>query len=307
MAEPNTYPQTPTLLLILGMHRSGTSAIAKGVESLGLSLGEYLLGAAPDNPKGYWEDAEGVALNQKIFDRCDLRWNEARILDTDDLLARTQDLRRAARDLLASRISCWHRWAFKDPRTLRTLPIWLEAAAELQLDTRALLVLRHPQEVCASLAVRNQMNPLRAQLMWAAHWLPFLPRLRGRPLAVIDYEQVITAPVPALEKVAGRLGYSVDAQQLRRYGESFLDVTLRHHRASGDTPLLPLVTDAYDLLRACGELSEAEFWSAWEGLQERHREWMGCYALLDAETDWRRRRRSNWWRWTHGQWRSVAG
>lgn len=301
MIKQNTQPQEPSLLLILGMHRSGTSAIAKGVESLGLSLGEYLLGAAPDNPKGYWEDAEGVALNQKIFERCDLRWNEARILDADELLARSEDLRRTVGDLLTSRIACWRQWAFKDPRTLRTLPIWLAAADDCRLDTRALLVLRDPREVCASLAARNRMDPLRAQLMWAAHWLPFLPLLRGHRLAVIDYDEIMTTPAQALQRAATRLAYAVDTRQLRQYEEGFLDPALRHHRANDGSSLLPLLADAYDLLRAFHEIPEAQFWTAWEGLQLRHREWGECYALLDTETDWRRRRRGTWWRWTHGR------
>ncbi len=303
MVNDISCPQQSSVLLILGMHRSGTSAVARAVESFGLSLGDRLLGSAPDNPKGYWEDADGVALNQRILEQCALRWNEARILSAKQLLTTAGDsLCASATDLLANRVACWGSWAFKDPRTLRTLPIWLHAAGQAQVEIRSLLVLRHPLEICASLATRNQMDSLRAQLMWAAHWLPFLPLLRGGSMAVVQYDEVLSAPVRVLSRVAEQLGYTVNQESLQQYGKCFLDRNLRHHQAeSGEKRLLPLVADTYALLRELDALPAEAFWLAWKDLQVRHREWSDLYALLDAETEWRRRRRGAWWRWSHGQ------
>ena len=51
------------LVLVLGMHRSGTSAIAKRLESFGVNLGETLIPGKKDNIKGYQEDADFVEIN----------------------------------------------------------------------------------------------------------------------------------------------------------------------------------------------------------------------------------------------------
>lgn len=55
------------LVIVLGMHRSGTSALSRSLMALGLSLGQSLLDPQPDNPLGYWEDREIVAINEEVL------------------------------------------------------------------------------------------------------------------------------------------------------------------------------------------------------------------------------------------------
>ena len=56
------------LIVILGMHRSGTSAITRGLQVMGVSLGNNLMPPMEDvNAKGFWEDIDLVALNVEIL------------------------------------------------------------------------------------------------------------------------------------------------------------------------------------------------------------------------------------------------
>ncbi|PZR23698.1 MAG: sulfotransferase family protein, partial [Azospira oryzae] len=64
------------LVIVLGMHRSGTSAITRGLKVIGVELGDRLEPpAAGINDKGYWEDMDLVALNVEMLDVCGRSWH----------------------------------------------------------------------------------------------------------------------------------------------------------------------------------------------------------------------------------------
>jgi hypothetical protein len=53
------------IIVVLGMHRSGTSALTRGLSTLGVGLGDTLHPAGSDNPTGFWEDRDIIAFNNK--------------------------------------------------------------------------------------------------------------------------------------------------------------------------------------------------------------------------------------------------
>ena len=55
------------IIMVLGMHRSGTSAIARGLQTLGVQLGTNLFSAGFDNPKGFWEDKDVLEINEQLL------------------------------------------------------------------------------------------------------------------------------------------------------------------------------------------------------------------------------------------------
>jgi hypothetical protein len=55
------------LIVVLGMHRSGTSTVTKSLELMGVGLGANLHPAGFDNPKGFWEDRERIEINDKLL------------------------------------------------------------------------------------------------------------------------------------------------------------------------------------------------------------------------------------------------
>ena len=77
MSEPSSGDSTRKALLVLGMHRAGTSALARVLALRGASLPENLLPANQGNVDGYWEPQGVVELNERIFDACDTAWEPA--------------------------------------------------------------------------------------------------------------------------------------------------------------------------------------------------------------------------------------
>ncbi|MBE7563374.1 hypothetical protein H7F10_10530 [Acidithiobacillus sp. HP-6] len=297
-------PTTRRVVCVLGMHRSGTSAIAKGLECWGIHMGDALISPGMDNPRGYWEDAHIVAINQKLMQRCDLAWNDVRILSAEVFLdGRHEDLTEQAFKLLEQRIAVWNNWGFKDPRTLRTLPFWLRVADLGGIDIQFVLALRHPISVVASLQTRNGMDAVRSQLMWLAHWVPFLNLLENQKIAILHYDQVLEHPAQTMQRAGEHLGFAIHAEQLHTYKHHFLNGKLRHHQAGNDSPenplILPLVHKTMQVLENCGVSPDAQFWQAWKLLQNEHQNLSSILDLIDHESERRRRRRTFWWKMTH--------
>ena len=63
-------------VLVLGMHRSGTSALTRVLNLLGLDAGrDVLMGASESNPTGHWEVERLTSFNDRLLDELGGRWN----------------------------------------------------------------------------------------------------------------------------------------------------------------------------------------------------------------------------------------
>jgi len=269
--------ETSRAIAVVGMHRSGTSAIARGLAALGVYLGDDFLDAQPENPTGYWEDKGIVELNERVLKALRLRWDDVERIERGRFSGwRMWRLRREAIDYLRRHFTTHALWGFKDPRTIRLLPFWRRTLGDAGVDDAYLLAIRNPASVAASLFARQQMDVETAQRLWLAHVVPFLEDLRGRPIAVVDYDLFMSDPRAQLERIARKLRIPVPesaAGEIERFASEFLNEGLRHTLFSPDeidasTPLGRQTRDAYGLLLAlaAGEREPDDaFWSQWNG------------------------------------------
>ena len=70
-------------ILVLGMHRSGTSAVTGALRLCGVELGTELMQPGSDNPKGFWEHAGVVAIHERLLAALERSWNDPRPLPAD--------------------------------------------------------------------------------------------------------------------------------------------------------------------------------------------------------------------------------
>ncbi len=265
-------------IVVLGMHRSGTSAITRGIAALGVYLGNDFLDAQPDNPTGFWEDRNIYEINERIFKILRLRWDDAAPIDAKLLHGlRFWVMRRRAGRYIKDRFSSHPLWGFKDPRTLRLLPFWQTVLRRCRVDDAYIVVIRHPRSVAASLFARQGMAVEDALRLWLAHMVPFLRLLAGRPWVVVDYDLLMQRPAAELARIAGVLAIgSSDAavsREIDRFADEFLDESLRHTTFApqdlGDaTPASRVTRNAYAMLYdlATDRLAPNgdAFWNAWE-------------------------------------------
>lgn len=219
--------------LVLGVHRSGTSAIANGLSLLGYCLGEDLLPAQEGvNPKGFFEDSELVRLNEEFLRRRGRRWDSVGDpLPGQCATELEPELIQAARGLLRRRVNELGLYAAKDPRLALTLPVWIAAAAAERLPIRLVIALRSPEEVVASLATRNGFGRVKATLLWLDNFSRIMFHSMGQMRYVVDYPTLLENPAQVLRCLGMflRPGWRIDDAKLEYYTSRFLDKSLRHH------------------------------------------------------------------------------
>lgn len=265
-------------IVVIGMHRSGTSAVARALAALGVDLGNNFLDAQPENPTGYWEDRGIVDLNERVLQTLQLTWDDSAPIDAARFSGwQMWRLRREASRYLRRWLRAQPLWGFKDPRTMRLLPFWLRVLREGHVDDAYLLVIRNPASVAASLHARQKMTVEAAQRLWLAYAVPFLDRLDAKPLVVVDYDLLMGDPRGQLERIARKLGLTAaPSPQVDAFVNDFLDANLRHTLFSADeidatTEAGRLTRRGYGLLREIAEdrrpIDDA-FWRQWREIQD---------------------------------------
>jgi GT2 family glycosyltransferase len=188
------------LILLVGMHRSGTSLLGSMLPKLGVPLPGPLIAGDQHNPEGYYERNDVTALQEQLLIDLGHWWpSQEGVLPLPiDWQQRPATLRckQALRQLLlAEQQRQQSAWAIKDPRTSLLLPLWLELSAELNIPLKLVLGLRDPREVLVSLVQRDQqaagMTAWRAQQLWWRHNLQVLSDATeaALPLLVMDYQR----------------------------------------------------------------------------------------------------------------------
>jgi hypothetical protein len=216
-------------LLILGMHRSGTSAVAGQLAALGVYPGSNLLPPQPDNPKGFFEPRAVVELHDEILKLIGATWDDPRPLPEGwaDAPALTPYRARLAA-LIQTEFGSAETWFVKDPRLCRLLPLWRAALGSLGAAPKILLVVRNPSEVVASLNRRSQTDPEQAASLWLAHYAEAEIASRGLNRAVVLYEDWLADWYGQALRVCAELGAEWNITSATQH---FVEPSLRHEIA----------------------------------------------------------------------------
>jgi hypothetical protein len=263
------------------MHRSGTSALARGLQMLGVYLGNNFLSPRPDNPTGYWEDRNIYELNERLLAALGLKWEDVALIDdTRWHEPEVEALRGEAVRYLESQFVSHPLWGFKDPRTIRLLPFWRSVLHRLEVAECYLVVIRNPRSVAISLLRRHGMDAITAHLLWLVYVVPYLNEIANKPFIVTDYDLLMADPRQQIERVARGLNIPLDDSNrtgIAQFASDFLDPNLRHsffNESDFDTTpnLRPLTREAYLWLRRLATdrigTDSPQFWSAWEGSRQ---------------------------------------
>lgn len=247
-------------LVILGMHRSGTSALSGVLNILGMSLGQQMMRSNEYNPKGYFENQPIVDLNDRIMDRLGFAWDDPfpfpENWQQQDFLAVYQH---QFVEILESEFTTDQLIGFKDPRICILLPWWQQTLEKCNLTPYYPIIVRHPLEVAASLAKRDRFSVQKSVLLWMKHMLEAEFHTRNQPRCFLSFEQLLRQPVESLSRLASALQFSFPYPLEERKQEilRFLEKDLKHHTLTEDaTPCLPLAIDYYHLLQKLSECAD---------------------------------------------------
>jgi len=271
---------SPHAVCILGMHRSGTSFVTRLLNFLGYYLGEetdFLEPSQRVNPEGFWELKDILAINNRILWQLESSWDTVvpppRGWEYSDAVSPAYS---EILTLVREKFSKKPYWAWKDPRSGITFPLWKKAVSELHMDLRCVLIIRNPLDVAISLKRRECISIQKSLAMWLNQSLLTISALEGLPVSVIHYDNLITDWESELFRAVESLHLICENRDLLlQRVKTFLRRDLRHSVSSLDdlvkVSLIGEVGELYQKIITFGEghLPFAELMSYARSLLDR--------------------------------------
>ncbi len=233
-------------LLVLGMHRSGTSALTRILNLLGAALPADLMAPVEnENPLGFWESVQLMEIHERILASAGLTWDDPvrfprRWLDSPAAIS----FRRELLDFLSSHFASSPLFAIKDPRMCRFAALWLRALEDFGAEPLAVLLIRNPVEIAKSLKQRNGFFASHSYLLWLHHVLESERDTRAIRRCFVSYENLLTDWERSVTDLTDsfRLEWPRSISSAASEAEAFLRMDLRHHVSDfGDLSSRPTV------------------------------------------------------------------
>src|SRR5262245_27314471 len=220
-------------ILVLGVHRSGTSAVTRVLNLLGVELPENLMPPAPDNnPRGFWESQELRELHDELLAAAGTSWDDWTRLAPDSVETSVAGRFRARLlALLEANFGGSRLFVIKDPRMCRLVPLWRGILREFGATVRVVIPVRNPIEVAASLSSRDGFSTAWGMLIWLRHVLDAERETRGLPRSVIRFRDLLHDRRRVLAAMRRRLAIKWPRPIATALSEidEFLSVAERHH------------------------------------------------------------------------------
>lgn len=220
-------------LLVLGMHRSGTSALSRVLALLGADLPQALMPANRGNETGYWESAPISRLNDDLLASAGSGWADWLAFDSAWYGTPTaNEIEARAQAALDTEFGASSFFVLKDPRICRIAPFWFDVLEAKGISPLVLMPLRNPLEVAASLEKRDGFPVEFGCLLWLRHVLEAEAASRGRPRLHCSYDELMSDWQGIAARV--RAAFALDWPRAPAHAASeidmFLTEELRHHR-----------------------------------------------------------------------------
>ena len=254
---------TRTAIVVVGMHRSGTSAISRVLNLLGADMPKKLLPPRSSNPAGFWESKDVMTLHDKMLSGAGTSWDDPGYLPTFwNSREYLEIYQKKFAEIIERELGDSNLFVLKDPRISRFVPLTVSALKQIGISPKFVIALRNPLEVAASLKKRDGFHLAKSLLLWLDHSLRAEKMTRNFPRSFVLYEEMLTDWRSSFRAVAEDLELIFPAWSTRNdvLIESFVSSRLRNHSFSLEDTLLhkdvaQWVKASYESLRllACGE------------------------------------------------------
>jgi hypothetical protein len=251
LAAISPETQHRPIVVVLGMHRSGTSLCSHILSALGVDMADDI-GASRGNDKGHWERWEIVEFHDRILALLDRAYYGA--FHDFPLPAawwadpRIGSIRREIMTFLEGRMTK-QLFGFKDPRTLRLFPLWYQIFDDLKLIPKIVYCIRNPTEVARSLNVRDRLDTELGEYRWLVYLADFFRYTKNYEICTLEYEKWFENPRANYDRLKNflNLRWHQGAGDLDLMLSAIVDPSLRHDSSEHRIPNQPIVRLLYRL------------------------------------------------------------
>lgn len=251
-------------VIVLGMHRSGTSALAGVLSFLGIEAPRHLMAADEGNPKGYWESTRLMEVHDRLLAEHGSSWRDWRKFEPGESAASRIFLSEFP-SLMQQEFGEADPILVKDPRICRFVPLWLEGLKQSGYDANCLIPVRNPLEVARSLQRRDKMSITEGLLLWLRHCLDAEHDTRHARRVVLRHDRLLQNWRQVVDNASAALDLEWPRPTIEAAEEidRFLTAELRHNVASREDlarheEVFRWVVETYDALSALADRGEGE-------------------------------------------------
>ena len=285
------------LICVTGMMRTGSSALTRGLASLGLELGNQVQKSEQGvNPTGFWEDACIYDALHRVYRAIGLGEHMSAGAGNIPLDRWERPKVRAIARRLAGYLKEFHRQspdrmcAIKNPSIGRLIPFWQQVMEQTPCSDRYIVTIRSPTAVAASCRRAWNFPPELSYALWVQFTLgAMIPATQGRPTLAVDYDGLMLDPAASLRRIAlwAEIPFTPDVQDaVNVFAGRFIRRELRHFAGSDEMSAPPPAMRMYELLRQAAEsgegLESATFQCRWRDIESLASPYTMNLHLLDA-------------------------
>ncbi|WP_353570173.1 sulfotransferase [Candidatus Albibeggiatoa sp. nov. BB20] len=219
-------------IIILGMHRSGTSVVAGLLNLMGAYFApdEVALPADMTNPKGYWERKDVIIANKTLMESANSSWHQISQWDINQATDAQKINFNQQLEPILENLNQHQHWMLKDPRLCLTLPLW-----QPHFDNPVYVVVyRSPIQIAQSLHKRNQFSLHTGLALWEKHTLDGLKAIQDKPKALVSFHDLVQNPLETVKKLYQSIENIESGLKLPSDAEiiNFVQPTYMHQRGS---------------------------------------------------------------------------
>ena len=230
--SPISPPPSRTCILVLGMHRSGTSAITGVLRLLGVQMPKSLMDANQFNETGFWESQELFLMNDRLLAELGSSWTDWKAIDFGGLVPERREFYKSEiKRIILSEFGDAKLFAIKDPRICRFVALYEEILFELGIGVRFILPYRNPFAVIESLGTVHGISVGLANLLWLRHVIDAEAATRGKKRAFISYDELLENSRQSVARLGRnlRLKWPNKSNDAASEIASYLRKGLQHH------------------------------------------------------------------------------
>lgn len=222
------------IIFVLGMGRSGTSAITRVLSLCGARLPEPLLGASESNLTGHWEPIDALNINNAFLHRYATSWYDPTLRLQGEIAFSAQERETYIEQIRAfiERSHVGPPLVIKEPRIAALSDFWFEASRRASMTAKVVIPIRHPDQAAASLAARDGLSAELSAVLWLKYNLLAERSSRTLPRVFVEYLNFLGDWRKQVDRISRHLGVELnDADEVAI--DRFLDPDLQRQRSCG--------------------------------------------------------------------------
>jgi len=220
------------VVLVLGMHRSGTSSVAGALTKLGGGMPKHLMAADQGNARGYFESVAFMRFHDELLESAGSNWRDWRLFNPEWRQSPVAaDFRRRAKELFAEEFNGSALPVLKDPRTCRFAPFWLDVLRDIEAKPHIVMPIRSPLDVAQSLKTVHGLSLTHGLLLWLRHVLDAESHSRSVARSIFAWKDFRSDWRGTCDKIAAEthLSWPRLSDRAAREIDRFLTKELVHH------------------------------------------------------------------------------